>query len=52
MWGAVIVSAFQDSDLQLLLGRRKRNGVRQEMGQVAAGKLFKEEGRGRNHTVP
>ena len=51
MWGAVIVSAFQDSELQLLSELRKRNGVRQETGQEAAWKQFKEGGR-RNCTVP
>ena len=51
MWGAVIVSAFQDSELQLPLGLRKRQGVRQETGQEAAWRQYREEGGG-NRTVP
>ena len=46
MWGAVIVSAFQDSELQLLSEQRKRNGVRQETGQEAAWRQYREEGGG------
>ena len=45
------MSAFQDSELQLLSELRKRNAVRQVTGQEAAWNRFKEGGR-RNRTVP
>ena len=47
MWGAVIVSAFQDSELQLPSVQKRKQGMRQETGQVAAWRQCREEG-GRN----